>query len=110
MSAIDAAFGLFLNICLWSKTFLKLKKELALSCDADFGPPVRSVVISNFTPVNITNKTAEEVERLSRLLPSSDVPHCLWVFAYMYLCMCIFPCSPVLLSQGAKDLLFSMAS
>lgn len=28
----------------------------------------------------------------------------------MYLCMCIFPRSPVLLSQGAKDLLFRMAS
>lgn len=48
--------------------------------------------------------------RTDSLLPSSNVPHSLCVFSCAYLCMCIFPCSPVLLSQEAKDLLFRMAS
>lgn len=50
LSAIDAAFGaVFLNTSLWNnKVRNSKKKELELSCDADFGPPVRSCVIRDF--------------------------------------------------------------
>lgn len=54
------------------------------------------------------SKCADGVEQIAPLWQCPLLS--LYVCVHVYLCMCIFPCSLVLLLQETADLLFSMAS